>query len=247
MTVRLRPRSASRTRNERVTPIRLAFAGLLALGVAYGAGGDDRVDKFAQLRAELPTPNSYRTASGAPGHEYWQQQVDYVIDVELDDETQTIRGSERVTYHNNSPDALRYVWLQVEPNYFTPTAHAVATTLAPNLDAGMSFRAMRSMLDRQTFDGGAKISNVTDLYGDPLAHTVVDTTMRIDLPEPLETGETFQFSLDWEYRINDQRKFGGRAGFEFFEDDGNYLYEMAQWFPRLCAYTDYMGWQNKEF
>ena len=223
------------------------FALPLALGVALSAGGDDRVDRFAQLREELPSPSSYRTASGAPGHEYWQQQVDYRIEVELDDERQAIRGSERITYHNNSPDALTYLWLQVEPNFFAPQSHAVATTLAPNLDAGMTFEATRALLERRTFDGGAKISNLKGAGGDPLEFALVDTTMRVDLPAPLKSGETFEFSLDWAYAISDQRKFGGRSGWEFFEDDGNYLYEMAHWFPRLCAYTDYTGWQNKEF
>ena len=223
------------------------FALPLALGVALSAGGDDRVDRFAQLREELPSPSSYRTASGAPGHEYWQQQVDYRIEVELDDERQAIRGSERITYHNNSPDALTYLWLQVEPNFFAPQSHAVATTLAPNLDAGMTFEATRALLERRTFDGGAKISNLKGAGGEPLDFALVDTTMRVDLPAPLKSGESFEFSLDWAYAISDQRKFGGRSGWEFFEDDGNYLYEMAHWFPRLCAYTDYTGWQNKEF
>jgi hypothetical protein len=223
------------------------FALPLALGVALSAGGDDRVDRFAQLREELPSPSSYRTASGAPGHEYWQQQVDYRIEVELDDERQAIRGSEQITYHNNSPDALTYLWLQVEPNFFAPQSHAVATTLAPNLDAGMTFEATRALLERRTFDGGAKISNLKGAGGAPLEFALVDTTMRVDLPAPLKSGETFEFSLDWAYAISDQRKFGGRSGWEFFEDDGNYLYEMAHWFPRLCAYTDYTGWQNKEF
>lgn len=227
--------------------LRLGFALTLAIGVSHAAGGDGREDRFAQLRAELPTPNVYRTASGAPGHEYWQQQVDYVIDVTLDDEHQSISGHERVTYHNNSPDTLRYLWLQVDPNLFSPEAHAVATSLAPGFEGGMGFGTLRSMLERQRFDGGAKISNVTDLAGEALAHTVVNTTMRIDLPRPLASGETFQFRLDWHYAINDSKLVGGRTGFEFFEEDGNYLYEMAQWFPRLCAYTDYAGWQNKEF
>jgi len=232
--------------------LRAGFFSLLAAGAALtaangAADGDEREDRFAQLRAELPTPNVYRTASGAPGHEYWQQQVDYVIDVELDDENQSIAGSERITYHNNSPDTLRYLWLLVEPNLYGPDAHAVATSLAPNLSSGMSFDAMNALMERRRFDGGATITNVQTLSGQPLDHTVVNTTMRVDLPEPLAPGKTFQFSLDWSYRINDSDVIGGRTGFEFFEEDGNYLYEMAQWFPRLCSYTDYMGWQNKEF
>ena len=231
------------------SPLGLALFGAAVLALSYsaGAGGDGRIDRFAQLRAELPTPNSYRTASGAPGHEYWQQQVDYRIDVTLDDENQTIIGSEEISYHNNSPDELRYLWLLVEPNLYTPEAHAVATSLAPNLDSGMSFGALKSMMEREKFDGGAKISNVHDMFGKELNHKLVNTTMRIDLPKPLKSGETFQFSLDWQHKVNPSKTIGGRTGVEFFEEDGNYLYEMAQWFPRLCAYTDYMGWQNKEF
>lgn len=228
-------------------PLAILFAIPLALGVSLSAGGDEREDRFAQLREELPSPSSYRTASGAPGHEYWQQKVDYRIEVELDDEAQALRGSERIRYQNNSPDALRYLWLQVEPNYFAPQSHAVATTLAPNLDAGMTFEATRALIERQVFDGGAKISNLVDSGGAPLEFALVDTTMRVDLPAPLLAGQAFEFSLDWAYSINDQRKFGGRSGYEFFEEDGNYLYEMAHWFPRMCAYTDYTGWQNKEF
>ncbi|MEL6906161.1 MAG: M1 family metallopeptidase, partial [Planctomycetota bacterium] len=243
-----RPASSQAPRRRR-SALRIATLTALAAAGAYAAApeGDERPDRFAQLRTELPTPNTYRTASGAPGHEYWQQQVDYVIDVALDDENQSIAGTERISYHNNSPDTLRYLWLLVEPNLYGPDAHAVATSLAPNLDSGVSFGTIERMLERQRFDGGATISNVTTLAGDALDHTVVNTTMRVDLPEPLSPGETFQFSLDWTYKINDSDKVGGRTGFEFFEKDGNYLYEMAQWFPRLCSYTDYAGWQNKEF
>ena len=133
-------------------PLRTTLAALfsipLAIGVALSAGGDDREDLFAQLREELPSPSTYRTASGAPGHEYWQQKVDYRIEVELDDEQQALRGSERIRYQNTSPDPLTYLWLQVEPNFFAPQSHAVATTLAPNLDAGMTFAATRALLER---------------------------------------------------------------------------------------------------
>jgi len=169
------------------------FALPLAIGVAMSAGGDDREDRFAQLREELPPPSTYRTASGAPGHEYWQQKVDYRIQVELDDEQQALRGSERIRYQNNSPDSLRYLWLQVEPNFFAPQSHAVATTLAPNLDAGMTFQATRALIERRTFDGGAKISNLVDSGGAPLEFALVDTTLRIDLPEPLLAGQSFEF------------------------------------------------------
>lgn len=223
----------------------LALLSLLALGTAI-AGGDGRRDVFRQLDELLPTPNVYRTASGAPGHEYWQQQVDYEIDVTLDDEGQSLTGDERITYHNNSPDTLSYLWVQLDPNIYAPESHAVTTALAPEIEE-QSIRRLANLLDRPDFDGSCKIRYVSDAGKRPLAHTINGTMMRIDLPEPLGSGEVVEFSIGWTYAINDQRKLGGRSGYEFFEEDGNYLYEMAQWFPRLAAYTDYTGWQNKQF
>jgi Peptidase family M1 domain len=227
--------------------ISASFALLLGLALAFSDGATDRDDdKFAQLGTLLPTPSTTRTASGAPGHEYWQQQVDYVIDVTLDDARQRISGRERITYRNNSPDALRYLWLAVDPNIFAPESHAVTTSLAPDLK-GQSMKRFLNQLARNEFDGSAEVSEVRDADGAPLHTQLNGTMLRVDLPEALASGESFVFSLEWEYTINDQRKFGGRTGWELFEEDGNYLYEIAQWFPRLCAYTDYTGWQNKQF
>ena len=223
-----------------------AFTVLLGIGLAATSGSDRDDDKFAQLGTLLPTPSTTRTGSGAPGHEYWQQRVDYVIDVTLDDENQRVIASERITYHNNSPDTLRYLWVEVDPNIFAPESHAVTTALAPDLE-NQSMRRMLNDLARREFDGSATVSNVRDADGHALHTQESGTQLRVDLPEPLESGESFVFALDWEYTINDQRKFGGRTGWEYFSNDGNYIYEMAHWFPRLCAYTDYTGWQNKRF
>ncbi|MEM7310715.1 MAG: M1 family metallopeptidase [Planctomycetota bacterium] len=221
------------------------FLVLLGAGVALG-GGDDREDRFRQLEELLPSPNVYRTASGAPGHAYWQQRADHDIAVSLDDERQHLTGSETITYYNNSPDTLRYLWVQIDPNIFAPESHAVKIAGA-DLDEP-SYRGMASMLARETFDGGAKITRVwNDRGGDALPHTINDTMMRVDLPEPLASGDTFRFGIDWNYAINDSKRVRGRTGFEYFEDDDNYLYELAQWFPRMCAYTDVTGWQNKQF
>ena len=203
-------------------------------------------DIFRQLDEVLPTPNEYRTASGAPGHRYWQQKVDYDIRLELDDDTQSIQGSETVTYHNQSPDALHYLWLQLDQNRFKQDSHAKLTQTAPNLGDKPSYRLMEALLD-QDFDGGHKIQSVKDAAGKPLPYVVQDTMMRIDLPQPLRTGEKFQFSVDWRFNIVDVKKIGARGGLEFFPEDGNYIYEIAQWFPRLAAYTDYTGWQHKQF
>ncbi len=203
-------------------------------------------DRFRQLEEILPTANVYRTASGAPGPQYWQQRADYVIDVELDDEKQRILGRERVTYFNRSPDPLSYLWLQLDPNIFTPDSDSALTRSAPDLSR-MSFDTLRGLLLRETFDGGVKIAEVKDAAGAPLPHTVVKTMMRIDLPQPLAPGESFEFSVAWSYHINNAKLLWGRTGYEFFPDDGNYLYEIAQWYPRLVAYTDATGWQHKQF
>ena len=206
-----------------------------------------QADKFRQLEEILPTPNAARVASGAPGKGYWQQQVDYEIDIRLNDETQELDGKEKITYTNNSSDKLKYLWLQLDANVHHP--HAESKTSSPDQAIkSLSFGRAKAMLARQIFDGSFKISRVADSKtGKPLKHTIVKTMMRVDLPTPLESGQTFKFDIDWNYQINNNRIFGGRSGYEFFEKDGNYIYEMAQWFPRLCAYTDTTGWQHKQF
>ncbi len=203
-------------------------------------------DKFRQLEETLPTPTTYRTASGAPGHEYWQQRADYTIDVELDDANQRIIGSETVAYHNNSPDTLTYLWLQLDQNIFAKGAASDTTSTAPEFDR-VPFDRLDGMLTRADFDGGDKIGAVKDGRGRPLPYTVVGTMMRIDLAEPLAPGASVAFGVDWGYNINDAKKIRGRTGYEFFEEDGNYIYEIAQWFPRMAAYTDVNGWQHKQF
>ncbi|MCW5963787.1 MAG: M1 family metallopeptidase [Bryobacterales bacterium] len=203
-------------------------------------------DIFRQLDEVLPTPNEYRTASGAPGHRYWQQKVDYDIRLDLDDQNQSIQASETITYHNQSPDSLNYLWLQLDQNRFKQDSHAKLTQTAPNLKSRPSYRLMEALLD-QDFDGGHKIQAVKDAAGKPLPYVIQDTMMRIDLPKPLTSGERVQFSVEWRYNIVDVKKIGARGGYEFFKDDGNYIYEIAQWFPRMAAYTDYTGWQHKQF
>lgn len=205
-----------------------------------------QMDKFRQLDEVLPTPNVYRTASGAPGSEYWQQQADYVIEVELDDENQTITGTETITYHNNSPDTLTYIWLQLETNLYTPDSIGAMTSSPPNLNS-INFSGMRSLIERHTFQGGAAITSVRDSRNRDLEHSIVDTMMRVDLPKPLKPKQTFKFTVDWNYKINNHKHIWARTGYEYFEEDGNYLYEMAHWYPRMVAYTDEIGWQNKAF
>ncbi len=201
---------------------------------------------FRQLEDQLPTPNSYRTASGAPGVDYWQQRADYDISVELDDENQRIVGTERITYYNHSPDALRYLWLQLDANLFSSDSDGLGIQNAPSLD-GLSFKAIRGILHREGFDSALSIGRVELTNGQPLEHTIVKTMMRIDLPAALTPGASIEFEIDWSYSLIDAKLVRARSGFEFFPEDGNFIYEVAQWFPRMAAYTDDRGWHHKQF
>lgn len=225
-----------------------AFAALaLSSALAQEIEKFDFDDKFRQLEEILPTPNAARTASGAPAAGYWQQRADYVIDVEIDDNHQRLMGRETITYKNNSPDTLRYLWLQVENNALAPDSDGRLTATSGGPSSQMSVHQLRQMIARENFDGSVKIGKVTDAKGAVLKHTVVKTMMRIDLPQPLKPGATTKFSLDWSYNINISSVVRSRTGAEFFEADGNYIYEMAHWFPRMAAYTDVNGWQHKQF
>ena len=204
-------------------------------------------DKFRQLEEILPTANAYRTASGAPGRDYWQQRADYDIHVTLDDDKQRIVGQETITYTNHSPDELRYLWLQLDNNIFAPDSNANKTLTAPSFSSGMSLKAMQAMMLRKKFDGGVKITSVKDDQKRELKYHIVSTMMRVQLPQPLQTGKSFRFSIDWNFNINDTKFIRSRTGYEYFPEDKNYLYEMAHWYPRMVSYTDATGWQHKQF
>ncbi|MEO2014343.1 MAG: M1 family metallopeptidase [Fuerstiella sp.] len=203
------------------------------------------VDHFRQLDDVWPTPNDIRRPSGAPGEEYWQQKVDYDIHVEIDDKRQFLTGSETITYHNNSPDELAVLWIQLDQNRYELDSDDWLSTTAPNLNE-LSYGQLRTILYREQFDGGFRISNVRDKQGDKLKYSLVHTMMRLHLPKPLKPGKDTTFSIDWRFRIPNAKAMRVRGGFEFFEKDGNYIYNVAQWYPRLCAYTDYHGWQNRQ-
>lgn len=205
----------------------------------------EHTNKFEQLGTMLPTPNVYRAGSGAPGHEYWQQRADYKIKCTLNDETQRLDGSETITYYNNSPDPLEYLWVQLDQNmraedsdtYKTQTNSISDKMNVDNLEAIIGY----------DFDGGHKIKAVQDSAGNELPYTINRTMMRIDIPETLKPGEQITFSVDWYYNINDRSLMGGRGGYEYFPEDGNYLYTITQWFPRMAVYNDHQGWQHKQF
>lgn len=200
--------------------------------------------KFEQLDTQLPTPNSYRSASGAPGPQYWQQKADYVITAELNDESQSITGSEVITYTNNSPDVLKYLWLQLDQNILAKNNLTSQTRTSNMADTISTKQLVQRVSD---FDGGHKIKSIKDATGKPLSYTINYTMMRIDLAQPLKKGEKVTFSIDWSFNIGDRMIDGQRSGYEYFPEDKNYLYTIAQWFPRMCVYDDYIGWQNKQF
>ena len=207
--------------------------------------------KFKQLGEELPTPNVYRTASGAPGHQYFQQQADYDMEITLDDQTQRIYGKETITYTNNSPDELRYLWVQLDQNMRAKNS----TTQEINTDGIFSQRgntaqtAFNQLKKNQfyDFDGGFKIDYVQSTGGANLRYAVNNTMMRVDLPTPLGKGQKFSFNIKWWFNVNDRMDIGGRSGYEYFEEEDNYLYTIAQFFPRMAVYDDIVGWQNKQF
>ena len=201
-------------------------------------------NKFRQLGQELPTPNSYRAASGAPGYAYWQQKADYVIQVALDDASQRIYGEETITYTNNAPESLNYLWLQLDQNM-----RAKDSDTYKSQTSNINGRASASGLERldPTFDGGFKIDWVRDTNSQNLPFTINKTMMRVDLPVTLRTGQSYAFSIKWWYNINNRPKLGGRSGYEYFEEDDNYLYTIAQFFPRMAVYSDVEGWQHKQF
>lgn len=217
---------------------------LIAISSILIAQENINQNKFRQLKQELPTPNVYRTAAGTPGHEYYQQQADYKMEIELDDEKQTISGEEVITYTNNSPDPLPYLWVQLDQNMRAKDSDTKKVSTSSISDS-ISFKSLKKMLD--DFDGGFKLEYVKDIDGNDLSHTINKTMMRINLDQPLKTGEQFSFQIKWWYNINDRMEIGGRSGFEYFEEEDNYLYTIAQFFPRMAVYNDVEGWQNKQF
>lgn len=209
--------------------------------------GSNHGNRFEQLGTILPTPNVYRAASGAPGQAYWQNRADYDITAYLDEDKRNLKGSETITYHNNSPDDLDYIWLQLDENQQSTVKKAdyqFSSTL-PKSSTDQQLRVTELPVKDNGY--GVNLEKVTDASGNPLKYTVNKTMMRIDLPKVLKKGEKFIFKIDWNYNIPNRMKMGGRGGYENFAEDGNDLYTITQWFPRMCVYSDFQGWQNHQF
>jgi hypothetical protein len=209
--------------------------------------GSNHGNRFEQLGTILPTPNEYRTASGAPGPKYWQQRCDYDIVCEIDEPNRKLIGKEKITYINNSPDVLTYLWLQLDENEHSSvnnSGYQNSNTMQKNLTEPEIARLTTGKLDKEY---GHNITKVTTALGASLKYTINKTMMRVELPQPLKPGQQFAFNVDWNYFIIERTKYGGRGGFEYFPEDGNDLFTMTQWFPRLCVYSDNQGWQNHQF
>ena len=203
-------------------------------------------NKFKQLKEELATPNVFRNAAGAPGPQYYQQKADYEMKIVLDDAKQKISGEETIRYKNNSPDPLTYLWLQLDQNVRKPGSDAQLTRTS-SIESMSSPYALTRTFYAEEFEGGFNIEKVTDETGKDIPYTIVGTMMRIDLSKALSNGASYAFKIKWWYNINNRMEIGGRSGYEYFEDEDNYLYTIAQFFPRMCVYNDVEGWQNKQF
>lgn len=200
---------------------------------------------FKELDSEWPTPNVYRTGAGAPGHEYYQQRADYDMNIVLDDKEHSITGEETITYYNNSPDDLEYLWVQLDQNIRAEDSPSklINSNKAPDT---ISTHQFSKRFIQGDFPGGFAIQSVSQ-NGKPLSYTIVQTMMRINLGSPLATKEKFQFSIKWKYNIQNYYEYGGRSGYEYFPDEDNCLYVIAQFYPRMAVYSDVEGWQNMQF
>ncbi|REG90039.1 M1 family metallopeptidase [Winogradskyella sediminis] len=208
--------------------------------------GHTNQNKFKQLYDEFSTPNVFRTGSGAPGPGYYQQQADYKMDIEIDDVNAKLYGDETITYTNNSPDELGYLWVQLDQNMRAKDSKTPLIGRSGIAPASLSSRVVKSYL-KESFDGGFNIVHVKDVNGKDLPYTINRTMMRVELPRAMKTGDKFSFQIKWWYNINNHVTDGGRSGYEYFEEDDNNLYTIAQFYPRMAVYNDVEGWQNSQF
>ena len=234
--------------NNRNLNIGLILISILSSFFIFGQTkrGDTNKNKFRQLYDQFADPNKYHNASGAPGVEYYQQKVDYKMDIELDEENNRLYGEEIITYTNNSPDHLPYLWLQLDQNIRRNDAAALEKNGASSSVTQRPSSFVRSFVNKP-FDGGFNIEWVKNAQDEELSYHINQTMMRVDLKNQLAPNDVFEFKIKWWYNINNRLDYGGRSGYETFENDTNNVYTIAQFFPRLCVYNDVEGWQNYQF
>ena len=208
--------------------------------------GHKNENKFKELYDEFATPNMFRTGSGAPGPGYYQQQADYKMNLELDDANSKLSGYETITYTNNSPDELKFLWVQLDQNMRAPDSKTplIESSFTSPTQSPSSFVKAHM---KQPLERGFHIEKVTDTNGRPLTHMINGTMMRVELPKSMNTGDKFSFDVQWWYNINNHVEEGGRSGFEYFSENDNKIYVMAQFYPRMAVYNDVEGWQNAQF
>lgn len=209
--------------------------------------GSNHANRFEQLNYLLQSPNEYRTASGAPGPKYWQQKADYDISVDLDEAKNILTGSETITYYNNSPDPLKYLWIQLDENFHHPESDNNYNKPS-KIDERMNNGALENLDPKTKYAGyGVNLTKVADANDKSLSYTINQTMMRIDLPSVLKPGQKFIIKINWNFKIPDKLTRYGRGGYEYFADDDNNLYSIAQFYPRMAVYSDFQGWQIKQF
>lgn len=198
---------------------------------------------FRQLVEELPTPNAYRSASGRPGQDYFQQKVDYDMDISLDEVNKSISGQAVITYHNNSPQALDYLWLQLDQNVREPNSfkEKISTDKMPGNFSPTTLEKME-----KTFEGGFVINYVQDSKGNNLETVKNHTLLKVLLPEAIPAGKKSKIRIKWHYNLNNLREFWGRSGYDSLTDQNETIFAIAQFYPRLCVFND-LGWQIKQF
>ena len=197
----------------------------------YGAGATGRLVAAAQFvsmdHRDWPGPNEYRDASGSPGPGYWQQRADYVIAATLDTAAKTITGTVTVTYTNNSPDTLRFVWMQLDQNLFRAGSEGSILFPGDSRNGGA------------TAEAGYVLTGVT-IDGAAVTPRVVGTMMRLDLAAPLPSrGGRLTIAIHYHFLIPEH-------GADRMGRDGP-LYEIAQWYPRMTVYDDVRGWNTDQY
>ena len=202
-------------------------------------------DKFRQLDEVFPSPNLSRPATGEPGPMYWQQRADYKIQIKLNEDTRSVKGSETITYTNNSPLTLKYIWLQLDQNIFAKESINNLTRPWGGGDSSVDFSTLRRQNFMDKFEGGFQELSIKINNKSPDTN-LVGTHVRINLEKPLKPGESTSLDIEWAYALVEENAVRARNGYETFED-GNDIFLMAQWYPRVTVFSDYEGWHNKEF
>ena len=203
--------------------------------------------KFEPIDNMLSPPNTYRTASGAPGKAYWQQRADYKIKATLNEKSNTITGEETITYYNNSPDDLPYLWMQLEQNV-NKKGNEDFGSINNNIKDSITTQEMQFLTRAIDFPAGYSIKHVKDANGKDIKTVVNNTMMKVKLNTVLKSETSTTLSIAWSYPITDRNMYLlSREGYEYFPEDDNTTYLIAHWFPRMAVYNDTEGWQNQQF